>query len=114
MGQHDLPADTNTMVPLPLIHRDPTFFERPDVFRPERWLGAHAPPPAYLPFGGGARRCLGEALARAEASTIVPIVLRSLRVKPLWPRRERMVLRGTVLVPHRSTPVLLADREPRP
>jgi hypothetical protein len=26
---------------------------------------------------------------------------------PLWPRRERMVLRGTVLVPHRSVPVLV-------
>jgi len=109
IGEYELPAGTSTMVPLPLIHRDPHFFERPDSFRPERWLGAGKPPPVYLPFGGGARRCLGEALARSEAAVIVPTVLRALRLKPLWPRRERMVLRGTALVPHRSVPVLAAD-----
>jgi len=110
VGEYELPAGTNTMVPLPLIHRDSRFFERPEIFLPERWLGAEAPPPVYLPFGGGARRCLGEALARAEAAAIVPTVLRALRLTPLWPRRERMVLRGTVLVPHRSVPVLASDR----
>jgi len=110
VGQYELPAGTSTMVPLPLIHRDPRFFERPEAFRPERWLGAAEPPPVFLPFGGGARRCLGEALARAEVAAIVPTVLRALRLTPLWPRRERMVLRGTVLVPHRSVPVLVSDR----
>jgi cytochrome P450 len=63
-------------------------------------------PSVYLPFGSGARRCLGEALAQAEAATIVPTVLSERRIRPLWPREERMVLRGTVLVPHRSVPVL--------
>lgn len=109
VGKFELAAGTNTMVPLPLIHRDPRFFGQPEVFRPERWFGA-APPPVYLPFGGGARRCLGEALARAEAAAIVPAVLRALRLQPLWPRRERMVLRGTVLVPHRGAPALVASR----
>jgi cytochrome P450 len=110
VGEYELPAGTNTMVPLPLIHRDPRFFERPEAFRPERWLGAEQPPPVFLPFGGGARRCLGEALVRVEVAAIVPAVLGALRLTPLWPRRERMVLRGTVLVPHRSGPVLVSDR----
>jgi NAD(P)-dependent dehydrogenase (short-subunit alcohol dehydrogenase family) len=55
---------------------------------------------------------IGEALARAEVAAVVPTVLRALRLKPLWPRRERMVLRGTTLVPHRSVPVVAADRLP--
>jgi cytochrome P450 family 135 len=110
VGEYELPAGTNTMVPLPLIHRDPRFFERPDAFRPERWLPIGEPPPVFLPFGGGARRCLGEALAFTEVAAIVPAVLRALCLTPLWPRRERMVLRGTVLVPHRSVPVLASDR----
>jgi len=110
VGEYELPAGTSTMVPLPLIHRDPRFFERPEAFRSERWLGAEEPPPVFLPFGGGARRCLGEALARAEVAAIVPTLLRALRLTPLWPRRERMVLRGTVLVPHRSVPALVSDR----
>jgi len=112
VGEYELPAGTSTMVPLPLIHRDPRFFERPEVFQPERWLGVEAPP-AYLPFGGGARRCIGEALARAEVAAIVPTVLRALRLVPLWPRRERMVLRGTALVPHRSVPMLAAPLSTR-
>jgi cytochrome P450 len=109
-GGYELAAGTNALVPLPLIHRDPRFFERADAFSPERWLDEGGRPPVYLPFGGGARRCLGEPLARVEVAAIVPIVLRTLRLAPLWPRRERMVLRGTVLVPHRSALALASDR----
>jgi cytochrome P450 len=106
-GGNLLPAGTSTMVPLPLIHRDPRFFPDPERFRPQRWLKMDSVPSVYLPFGSGARRCLGEALAEAEAATIVPTVLSEVRVRPLWPREERMVLRGTVLVPHRSVPALI-------
>jgi cytochrome P450 family 135 len=105
-GGFTLPADTTTMVPLPLVHRDPRVFPEPDRFQPRRWFGLE-PPSTYLPFGGGARRCIGEALARAEVATVVPTVLETLRLKPLWPRSERMVLRGTVLVPHRSAVVIV-------
>jgi cytochrome P450 len=104
---HLLPAGTTAMVPLPLVHRDPRFFPDPDRFRPQRWLEMGSVPSVYLPFGGGARRCLGEALAEAEAATIVPTILSEVRLRPLWPREERMVLRGTVLVPHRSVPALV-------
>lgn len=113
VGEFELPAGVNTMIPLPLILRDSRFFERPDTFQPGRWLGAGEPPSVFLPFGGGARRCLGEALARAEAATVIPTVLRALRLMTLWPRRERMVLRGTALVPHRSVPVLVSDLQPK-
>jgi cytochrome P450 len=106
-GGHLLPAGTSTMVPLPLIHRDPRFFPDPERFRPQRWLEMDSVPLPYLPFGSGARRCLGESLALAEAATIVPTVLSEVRIRPLWPREERMVLRGTVLVPHRSVPALI-------
>jgi cytochrome P450 family 135 len=56
----------------------------------------------FIPFGGGDRRCLGEALFRTYVDAIVPTVLRSLRLSPAWPAPERMVLRGTILVPHRG------------
>jgi cytochrome P450 len=96
------------MVPLPLVMRDPRFFPDPDRFRPRRWLEMDSTPPLFLPFGGGARRCIGEALALAEVAAIVPTVLELVRLRPLWPREERQVLRGTVLVPHRSAPMLVA------
>jgi cytochrome P450 len=55
-----------------------------------------------MPFGGGARRCVGELLAQAEIATVLPAVLNRLRLRPLARRPERMVVRGTVLVPQRG------------
>jgi cytochrome P450 len=97
-----LPAGATVACPSPLVHRDPRWFPDPDGFRAERFAHgapAHAP---YFPFGGGARRCIGEALAEAEFRAALPVVLERLRFKRVWPREERMVVRATVLVPHRS------------
>jgi cytochrome P450 len=101
-----LPAGVTVMLPIPMLHRDPGGFPDPDSFRPERWL-QDAPPGPYLPFGGGARRCLGEHLALAYVDALVRPVLRRFVLQPLWPYPERMVLRGTILVPHRSAPMRL-------
>jgi cytochrome P450 len=98
---HRLPAGALVMLPIPLLHRDPDAFRHPDDFRPERWAAA-TEPATYLPFGGGARRCLGEPLARAYLDTIVPAVRERVALRAAWPQPERMVLRGTILVPHRS------------
>jgi cytochrome P450 len=101
-GRHDLPAGATVLVPTSLVHRDPRGFRDPDHFEPERWLAERAPSWPFFPFGGGARRCVGEPLAHAEIETVVPAVLRTLKLSPLSPRPERMVQRATVLVPRRS------------
>jgi cytochrome P450 len=100
-----LPAGVVTMVPTVLVHRDPRAFPDPDVFRPERWTTGEAVAAAWIPYGGGSRRCLGEHLADAYIDCLAPAILDRVRLRSLWPAPERMVLRGTVLVPHRSTPV---------
>ncbi len=51
-----------------VLHRSPLFFDEPDRFMPERWLrDLRLPAFAYFPFGGGARKCLGDQFAWAEA-----------------------------------------------
>jgi cytochrome P450 len=98
----ELPAGATVVAPTSLVHRDPRGFREPDRFDPERWLADITPSWPFFPFGGGARRCVGEPLAHAEIETVVPTVLRSLKLSPLSPRPERMVQRATVLVPQRS------------
>lgn len=98
----ELPAGAGVIAPTSLLHRDPRGFEDPDRFEPGRWVAAAAPSWPFFPFGGGARRCVGEPLAHAEIETVVPAVLRTLRLSPVSPEPERMVQRATVLVPQRS------------
>lgn len=98
----ELPAGATVLAPTSLVHRDPRGFRDPDRFEPERWLADITPSWPFFPFGGGARRCVGEALAQAEIETVVPAVLRSVGLTPLAPEPERMVQRATVLVPQRS------------
>jgi cytochrome P450 len=99
------------MAPIPLLHRDPRAYPEPDAFRPERWRAPAAPAAPYVPFGSGARRCLGEHLALAYFEAVVPAILRVVRLRPVSPRPERMVLRGTTLVPHRSGLAVATLRE---
>jgi cytochrome P450 len=106
VGGQRLPAGVVTMAPIPLLQRDARAYDEPDAFRPER----RPADGAYLPFGDGARRCLGEHLAGAYFDAIVPAIVRTVRLRPLWPRPERMVVRGTILVPQRSTPVVAVAR----
>lgn len=97
IGGHMLPAGTSTMVPIPVVQRDPRAYDAPDAFRPGRTLDG-----PHLPFGGGGRSCIAEPLAREQIATVVPIALRRRSFGPVGGEVEPMVLRATILVPKRS------------
>lgn len=68
------------------IHRDPRWFDDPDVFRPERWEGDFAkrlPRYAYFPFGGGPRFCIGQSFAQLEAVLLLATLARDFDVDVL-------------------------------
>jgi cytochrome P450 family 135 len=94
---HALPAGATVVVPLPVVQRDARTASDPDVFWTGRWRGGE--PTAFAPFGGGARRCVGEPLADVYFATLLPALLRRIRLAPVASDPEPMVLRGTVLVP---------------
>jgi cytochrome P450 len=106
---YDLPPGVVLTLPIPLVHRDPRVFAEPDAFRPERFMDG-PPPDAFVPFGEGARRCLGQVLARLEIATLIPAILGRVRLRALSREPERQIVRATVLPPHRSELVIAHDR----
>ena len=70
--------------------RRPVLSPSPSRFRPERWtpeFKASLPPFAYVPFGGGARRCIGESFAWMELVLVVSTIAQrwKLRLVPGHP-----------------------------
>ncbi len=66
-----VPPGSTVLVSQWIMHHDPRYFERPDVFDPDRWtpeFRAKLPRFAYFPFGGGPRVCIGEPFAWMEGT----------------------------------------------
>jgi cytochrome P450 len=60
-------------------HHDPRFWDEPEKFKPERWMGDAAKKRqkyTYLPFGGGRRSCIGGAMSQVENTLALSILLR--------------------------------------
>jgi len=58
------------------VHRDPRWWDNPEIFRPERFASdADWPEYAYFPFGGGPRHCIGMRFARMEMKTVLATIL---------------------------------------
>jgi cytochrome P450 len=74
IGGWTIPAGAQVLLPQSVVHRDPRWYDRPDDFRPERWLEGledELPRFAYFPFGGGRRVCIGNYFAKMEAMLVV-------------------------------------------
>lgn len=78
---HTIKAGTLVVYSQYVTHRLPELWPDPLAFRPERWIGpdgrnVEPAPYAFVPFGGGYRRCIGFAMATLEAKLILAAVLR--------------------------------------
>jgi cytochrome P450 len=67
------------------LHRHPRYWDEPHAFRPERFdseLPGHRPVTkgAYIPFGSGIRRCIGDQLALLEIKLMVTLTLQRFRL----------------------------------
>ncbi|MBW4720506.1 cytochrome P450 [Saccharothrix obliqua] len=85
LGGHRLARGTCVAFSPYLLHTRPDLFPDPDEFQPDRWAGqdAHRPLDHYLPFGAGARMCVGDRLARAEALAVLAAIVTRWDVHPV-------------------------------
>jgi cytochrome P450 len=104
---HDLPAGTGIAVSAARIHRRPEIFEEPGSFLPERFLGRSYAASEYLPFGGGAFRCLGAAFALLEMRVILATLLRTRTLAMISDAPLRAGRRNFVVGPAGDVPMRL-------
>jgi cytochrome P450 family 135 len=108
---YEVPAGSYVTVSILNVHHDPRFFERPERFEPERFLGDGGPDVyTFVPFGGGVRRCVGASFADVEIKTVLRTILDRTRLRPARDEPEPMVERNTVIVPKHGVSAVLEER----
>lgn len=83
-GVHVLPGQS-VLTLVYLIHRHPGFWSEPERFIPERFADERSMSPvvdAWLPFGLGSRKCVGQELALLEMKLILVILLQRYHLVP--------------------------------
>jgi cytochrome P450 len=91
-----IPKGATVMIAVYFLHRHREFWSDPERFDPERWLEGRSEPRqpfAYLPFGLGGRRCVGEDFALLEVRAVLARLLQHFRIDvdaahPVVPRPQ--------------------------
>jgi cytochrome P450 len=107
IGGYLVEAGTRIVVHIIAINRNPRTYEHPNEFRPERFLDAKPETYAWVPFGGGVKRCLGAAFSMRELITVLHTLLREGDFSAVDEKPERIVRRSIMLAPRYGTRVRL-------
>lgn len=92
IGGHEIPPGSDVWTSPWVTHRHPEFWDRPEVFDPERFTPeaeAARHRHAWFPFGGGPRSCIGRHLAMLEATLMLVALVRRYDFAPT---QERLAL----------------------
>lgn len=81
LGGYTIPAGASVIVSPYITQRNERYFEHPEEFQPERWRGLQPPKLAYIPFGAGAKMCIGDSFAKLEGITVLSAVARRWRLR---------------------------------
>ncbi|MCP9973557.1 cytochrome P450 [Streptomyces somaliensis] len=110
VGGYRIPAGATVMPAIGLVQSDPAHHDRPDVFRPERFLGDQPPAHTWIPFGGGARRCIGAGFALLEAVVTLREMLLRYDIRPDQLAPEKQKAHHVTLIPSRGARVVVSQR----
>ncbi|WP_396612601.1 cytochrome P450 [Haloferax sp. S1W] len=110
VGDRTIPAGSDIHLSIIRIHRDERWYDDSFSFRPERWeKNKDRPKYAYVPFGAGARSCLGRAFALTEAKIVLATVLRDFDIE--WGKDEPLEITPEMTTqPCGETPLVVRRR----
>lgn len=99
LGRFTLPKGANVVLSPYATHHDPELYPEPRRFAPERWETLRPSPYEYMPFGAGARICIGAAFAQQALRLMVPTLLQRVRIAVTRDARIDRLVRGNILMP---------------
>jgi hypothetical protein len=111
LGEWRIPQGYSVVVSISELHTDAEVFEDPDRFDPYRFVGTRPPTFAWVPFGGGTRRCIGAAFANTEMDVVLRTVLRHFTIAASDAPAEKVHSRGVAYTPKKGGRIVVHRRE---
>lgn len=113
LGEWVIPENHVILVSISLAHANQGSFSDPNAFRPDRFVGNPPDTHAWIPFGGGVRRCIGAAFANMEMLVTMRTLLREFEFGTTYAAGERPHSRGVATAPGRGGLAVVHRRTPR-
>jgi len=110
LSGYELPVDAVLTGSIYLTHHREDIYPEPNLFRPERFLEKQFSPYEYLPFGGGARRCIGLAFAQLEMKLAIAQILSNYDLELMNTKDVKPKRRGLVTGPDRPISMKIKSR----
>lgn len=110
LGEWVLPRGDSIIISIAQIHNDANVFPDPERFDPQRYIENKPSSFAWIPFGGGTRRCVGAAFANMEMDVVLRTVLRHFTIETTTDPGERCHNRGVAFTPKDGGRVVVRRR----
>jgi cytochrome P450 len=111
LGEWGIPEGYSIVVSMSQCHSNPDAFPDPDRFDPKRYLEGKPSPFAWIPFGGGTRRCAGAAFAKMEMNVVLRTILRHLTIETTTAPAEKLRAGGLGFLPKDGGRVVVHRRQ---
>lgn len=109
LGEYRLPPGTTIAGSILDAHASSARYPYPDAFAPARFLDRQPDPHAWIPFGGGLRRCLGVNFAPFEMDVVLRETLSRVDLQAAEDELEPVSLHAVVMVPRHGARAVVTN-----